>query len=247
MVLYFVGLGLGDEKDISIRGLEIVKKCDYVYLESYTSAMQRNLKELAAFYGKPVMEANRILVEQRAEEILKKAKEGNVAFLVVGDPFGATTHIDLRLRAQKEGINVKVIHNASIINAVGEIGLELYKYGKVTSIPFDNMKIASPYEVFLNNQKMGLHTLFLLDLDPSKNKFMSIIEGIDYLLKNGLDPKQTCVGIAGLGQEGQEIKTFSAAGAFKEHFTKRPQCLIVPGKLHFVEEEALKIWKAQLN
>lgn len=243
MTLYFIGLGLADQKDISLKGLETIKNCDYIYLERYTSVLQCDLKELASFYGKPVIEADRSLVEQRAEEILEKAKTEDVAFLVAGDPFGATTHIDLRLRAQKLGIKVKVIHNASIINAVGEIGLELYKYGKVTSIPFDNMKIATPYEVFLMNHKMGLHTLFLLDLDPIKNKFMTIIEGVDFLLKNGLDPKQLCVGIAGLGSDNQEIKVFSAAGAFKEHFTKKPQCLIVPGKLHFVEEEALKMWK----
>lgn len=243
MTLYFIGLGLADQKDITLKGLETIKGCDYVYLERYTSVLQCDLKELASFYGKPVIEADRSLVEQRAEEILEKAKTEDVAFLVAGDPFGATTHIDLRLRAQKLGIKVKVIHNASIINAVGEIGLELYKYGKVTSIPFDNMKIATPYEVFLMNHKMGLHTLFLLDLDPIKNKFMTIIEAVDFLLKNGLDPKQQCVGVAGLGTDQPEIKAFSAAGAFKEHFTKKPQCLIVPGKLHFVEEEALNLWK----
>ena len=36
-MLYVVGLGLGDEKDITVNGLEAVKKCERVYLEAYTS------------------------------------------------------------------------------------------------------------------------------------------------------------------------------------------------------------------
>jgi len=38
-MLYLVGLGLGDAKDITVRGLEIVKKADTVYLEAYTSIL----------------------------------------------------------------------------------------------------------------------------------------------------------------------------------------------------------------
>jgi diphthamide biosynthesis methyltransferase len=126
---------------------------------------------------------------------------------------------------------------------VGEIGLELYKYGKVTSIPFINQDIAAPFEVFKMNQKNGLHTLFLLDLDPAKNKFMVIHDAIDYLFRNELNPKQLCIGVAGLGSENPEIKAGTATALFKEKFTKKPQCLIIPGKLHFMEEDALKIWK----
>jgi diphthine synthase len=38
-MLFIIGLGLGDCKDITVRGLEIIKKCDRVYLESYTSIL----------------------------------------------------------------------------------------------------------------------------------------------------------------------------------------------------------------
>jgi diphthine synthase len=243
MTLYFIGLGLADEKDITCNGLEIVRKCTYLYLDTYTSMLSKPIQALETLYAKKIIKADRSLVEKHAEQILEKAKSENVAFLVVGDPFGATTHIDLRLRAHKEGIAVKVIHNASIVNAVAEIGLELYKYGKVTSIPFDNNKIATPFEVFKMNQKNGLHTLFLLDLDSSKNKFMTIRDAIDYLFRNNLDSKQLCIGIAALGSDQQEIKVMTAAALFKEKFSKKPQCLIIPGKLHFMEEEALKLWK----
>ena len=48
----------------------------------------------------------------------------------------ATTHTDLELRALDLGIPVKTIHNASIMNAVGAAGLQLYRYGETISIVF---------------------------------------------------------------------------------------------------------------
>ena len=38
-MLYLVGLGLADEKDITVKGLEIVKKAERVYLEAYTAVL----------------------------------------------------------------------------------------------------------------------------------------------------------------------------------------------------------------
>lgn len=45
-------------------------------------------------------------MESNADEILPKRADENVAFLVVGDPFGATTHTDLILRAKERDIQV---------------------------------------------------------------------------------------------------------------------------------------------
>jgi len=105
MTLYFIGIGLNDEKDISIKGLELVKKADFVYLENYTSKLNCNLSYLEQLYGKKIIFADRNLVENEAEKtILKDAKAKEVAFLVVGDVFSATTHMDLYLRAKKMGI-----------------------------------------------------------------------------------------------------------------------------------------------
>ena len=143
MTLYMIGIGLWDKKDITAKGLEAIRLCDYVYLEDYTSKMNCTKEELEEFYGKKIKLADRDLVEQRAHEILDKAREHEVAFLVIGDVFAATTHTDIRLRAFKKGIQVKVIHNASVLTALGETGLELYKFGKVTSIPFENENVIS--------------------------------------------------------------------------------------------------------
>jgi diphthine synthase len=135
-MLYFVGLGLGDAKDITVRGLEIVKRCETVYLEHYTSVLTCGQQELEAVYGRTVELADRDLVEQGAGAILEAARTSEVAFLVVGDPFGATTHSDLVLRARELGVPHKVVHNASIMNAVGCCGLQLYNFGETVSIPF---------------------------------------------------------------------------------------------------------------
>lgn len=45
-MLFLVGLGLGDPKDITVKGLEIVKNADAVYLEAYTSILTVGKDEL---------------------------------------------------------------------------------------------------------------------------------------------------------------------------------------------------------
>ena len=249
MPLYFIGLGLNNEKDISVKGLEAIKKCDIVYLENYTSVLNCKKEDLEKFYGKKIILARRNLVEE-SSEIIENAKTKNVAFLVAGDPLVATTHIDLFLRAKKEDIKCNVIHNASIVSVVGVTGLQVYKFGKITSIPLENENIESPYDVLKDNLSLGLHTLFLLDLNPEEEKFLSVNDAIRYLLKVELkrnekvfSEKTICVGCARLGSENQLIKAGTAKDLLKINFGKPVHCLIVPGKLHFMEEEGLKIWK----
>ncbi len=242
MTLYFIGLGLGDEKDITVKGIEIIKKADVVYLEEYTSKLVMCSKEeLEKFYGKKIISADRDLVENKAEDtILKDAKTKEVAFLVIGDPFSATTHLDLKIRANELKIKTVVIQNTSIINAVSIIGLDIYKYGRVTTIPFENKNVNSPLAVIKNNMKNKLHTLVLLDLDPAHDKYMNVSEALDYLLKKGMGANQLCVGCGGVGSEIPLIKAGKARDLLKAKFDRFPQCLIVPAKLHFMEEEALK-------
>ncbi len=250
MVLYFIGIGLNDEKDISVKGLEIVRKCDFVYLENYTSKINVPVNSLERIYGKNVILADRELVEQKSEEILDNASIKKVAFLVIGDAMSATTHIDLMLRAKKRKIKTQVIHNASILTAVGITGLQLYKFGKITSIPFDNDNIEAPYDVLAANQKAKLHTLFLLDLNPKENKFLTINDAIRYLLKIEIKRGEKvftdstlCVGCAKIGSLDQIIKAGKAKDLLKFDFKEGPYCLIVPSKMHFMEEEGLKLWE----
>nr|CAD7429307.1 unnamed protein product [Timema monikensis] len=131
------------------------------------------------FYECPVILADRDLVEQGSDEILRDALTKDIAFLVVGDPFGATTHTDLVLRAQEAGIPCQVVHNASIMNAIGccglqfghpcfqnENGFQLYSFGETVSIPYwtDTWQPDSFYDKIASNRSRGLHTLCLLDI-----------------------------------------------------------------------------------
>ena len=118
-----IGLGLSDEKDITIKGLEAVKSSEYVYLEMYTAILMIINERLSKFFDKEVIVADREFVESGCEIMIEQAKTSNVSFLVVGDPFCATTHTDLYLRCIERGVEIKVIHNASIVNAMGCCGL----------------------------------------------------------------------------------------------------------------------------
>ena len=242
MTLYMIGLGLSDEKDISVRGLEIVKNCDFIYLENYTSVLQCKVEKLEKFYDKKIILANRAGVEQ-SDDIIERAANGNVALLVVGDPMCATTHIDLYIRAKKKDIKVEVIHNSSIVSAVGILGLEVYKYGKITSIPFHNENVKTPIEVYEMNKKMGLHTLFLLDLEPESGKFLSIKDAAEYLISNGIDGKINAIGCARIGSADRKIIVDSLQDLGKDDFGKEPYCIVIPGNLHFMEEDALKMFQ----
>ncbi|KAM0793597.1 hypothetical protein ACM66B_001030 [Microbotryomycetes sp. NB124-2] len=178
-MLYLVGLGLSDEKDVTVRGLEAIKKSDRVYLEAYTSILGVGKERLEAFYDKQVVVADRDMVETESDAILADADKVDVSFLVVGDPFGATTHADLLLRADALNIPYTVIHNASVMNAVGALGLALYNYGQTVSIPFftDNWRPDSWLGRIRENSKLGLHTLCLLDIKVKEQSEENLARG----------------------------------------------------------------------
>lgn len=251
MTLNIMGIGLNDEKDITLKCLELVKKADFVYLENYTSKLNCNLSYLEKLYGKKIILADRKLVEMDAEKtILQQAREKEVAFLVVGDVFSATTHMDLYLRAKKLGIKTRITHNASVLTAIGITGLQLYKFGKITSIPIENENVEVPYDVLKSNQKNNLHTLFILDLKLNSNDSLSLNDAIRYLLKvelkkgeKVLTDNTLCIGCAKLGSLDQIIKVGKANDLLKFDFKNGMHCLIVPSKqLHFMEEEALRLY-----
>ncbi|CCE62028.1 hypothetical protein TPHA_0B03580 [Tetrapisispora phaffii CBS 4417] len=236
-MLYLIGLGLSYKSDITVRGLEAVRKCSAVYLEHYTSIlMAASKEELEEYYGSEVILADRELVETGSEIILRDAREKDVAFLVVGDPFGATTHTDLVLRAKRENIPVEIIHNASVMNAVGACGLQLYNFGQTISMVFftDSWRPDSWYEKILENRKIGLHTLVLLDIKVKEQsienmargrliyeppRYMSISQCCEQLLEieevkgtKAYTPDTPAVAISRLGSDRQTFKS----GTIKE-------------------------------
>ena len=269
MTLYMIGLGLYDMMDITLRGLEAIRHCDVIYLEHYTAVLHTSKEALENFFKKPIILATREMVETGSANIVEEAKTKEVAFLVVGDPFGATTHADLFLRARKQKVPIEVVHNASIISAVGVVGLELYKYGKTTSIVFpdENWLPDTPYHVIKRNRECGFHTLCLLDIkvaEPSREdllkgnntpqppRFMTVQQGLDVLKrledKHGLGvitDDTIVIGVARLGgvNDVPEVCSGKIKDLLQVDFGKPMHSLIVPApELHHMEEEMLHQW-----
>ncbi|KAI1775513.1 Diphthine synthase [Hypoxylon cercidicola] len=178
-MLYLVGLGLSDETDITVKGLDVVKKASRVYLEAYTSILLVDQSILEKYYGRSIVVADREMVESNSDEILRDAQTVDVAFLVVGDPFGATTHTDLVLRARELSIPVQTVPNASIMSGIGATGLQLYNFGQTVSMVFflDNWRPASFYDRIKENRTIGLHTLVLLDIKVKEQSLENMARG----------------------------------------------------------------------
>ena len=246
-MLYLISLGLYDEKDMSLRALETAKKCDMLYCEFYTNKNKTTPEKLSKFIGKSVKKLNRSDLEENAEKILKEAKTKDVGIFVGGDVLSATTHISLVLDAKKAGIKTEVIHSSSIFTAIAETGLQLYNFGKTTTLPFPEKGYSptGPYDMVLQNKKLGLHTLILLDTKPDKQ--MDVKKGLEILLelekqkKKKLFTKKTkVVAACELGGKGIiKYDTIESLIRNKGLEDKTPAVIIVPGKLHFLEKEFL--------
>jgi diphthine synthase len=127
--MYLIGLGLSI-KDVTAKGLEAIKKCDKVYADAYTSILvDGTIEELCKFLHVRVEPLQREKIESN-DELIKEAKEKNIALLVIGDPLTATTHMQLILDMEKQGIKTEIIHGVSAFTSVAEIGIQLYKLGR---------------------------------------------------------------------------------------------------------------------
>jgi diphthine synthase len=238
-MLYIIGLGL-NERSISREGLEALEKCKRVYLENYTVDFPYTVHQLEEIIGKKIIEADRDKVEGLS--IVDESKKLNVALLVYGSPLVATTHISLIEECKDMGIKFKIVHNASIFDAVAETGLQLYKFGKVASMPAWNLKQNfSPdsfMEIVKGNFSIGAHSLILIDIGldfPDALKQLKVsAEKYDISLKKAV----VC---QALGTKNKKILYRSIKEL--EEFTgvKKPYCMILPSeKLHHVEKEVLE-------
>jgi diphthine methyl ester synthase len=224
MPIYLVGLGLGSLEDVTVAGLKLIREADEVYLEHYTSILSStDTSEFETFYKKAVILADRDFIEgEGLNNLIERAKSIKIAILVVGDPFCATTHSDLVLRARHKSVEVVVVHNASIVSAIACTGLQIYRFGETISIPLwtETWKPESFFQKLQGNADRDLHTLCLLDIKVKertiegimKNKdifhpprFMNCIEGLEQLVASGLDDQLVCVGVARVGKNDQKI------------------------------------------
>ena len=246
-MLVFIGLGLYDEKDLTLRGVEEAGSCSQLFAEFYTSRLSgTTLEKLEGVLGKKITVLSRSEVES-GDVILKAAETGKTGFLVPGDPLISTTHIALRIDAKQRGIETRVVHNTSINSAApGLSGLFNYKFGASSSIPFpsEGYRPDSFYHVASENKKRGLHTLLFLDI---KDRLMTVNEALKILLDierdKGLNVATNDSIAIGLGCVGSETPVL-IAGRIKDligrDFGPVPHVLIMPGELHFMEEEYLK-------
>ncbi len=248
--LIFIGLGLYDEKDISVKGLEAARNADKVYSEFYTSDLAGStLEDVEKQIGCGVKRLSREEVENEALP-LKDALDKKVAFLTAGDPMAATTHVDLRLRAEKEGVTTSMIHSSSIFSAVPSLlGVQHYKFGRTVTLPYpkeDRDYPVSPYKNISENKERGLHTLVLLDINSEDGEYMDVNEGVEALMalekrsKADVITEDTLLaGLARVGSSDPDIKAGGPKELLKHDFGPGLHCMVVFGSLHFMEIDSL--------
>jgi diphthine synthase len=249
--LWFVGLGLTDERGLSLAALEALRAADRVFAEEYTAvAPPGTLERVATLIGHPVEPLDRPLLESERPILDALAGAGRVALLVVGDPFAATTHVALRLAAERAGYGWRYVPNASILTAAaGFLGLMHYRFGRTVSLPLPAPDFAprSPLEQLAANRTRGLHTLVLLDLRPDERRFLGAGEALRMLSSGpgALAPGTPAAVVARVGQE-------SAAGWYGPidrlvdvDFGPPLHAVVVPAELHFEEAAALERYRVR--
>lgn len=248
-MLYLIGLGLYDDGDISLKGAETLKKVEVIYAEFYTARLlTESIKTLEDKLDVKINMLTREAVEEENIPILK-AENKDVAFVCAGDPLIATTHTDLMIQAKKKGIDTRVIHSSSILTAApGLSGLQAYKFGKVTTIPFpaENYFPHSPYLAIKNNLEGSMHTLVLMDIQAHLDRYMTANQGLEYLLNVEKERKDEVITedtlvvvVARAGAEKPVVRADKMGKLIDEDFGGPLHCLIIPSDLHFVEAEAL--------
>ncbi len=252
-MLILIGLGL-ETKDISLRGLQAATEADKVLFEQYTSFISKEyLDYLKEATGQEMVSITREDMEEKAEATIKDAKDGNLAILVPGDPLVATTHYSTLIdAAHKMKIKTKVYHAASIYSAaVGESGLDVYKFGPPVTIAFwsKNYKPVSFLDSIKRNLENNHHTLLLLDIDQKNKRPMKLSEATE-LLKNAelerlfdiINEGLRIVILGNVGKDDQELAYVRIGDANKveKRFEGKVLSLVVPAQLSFAEKESLE-------
>ena len=262
-MLHIMGIGYKKEH-INLEMLKVIKSSSLIFLETYTSFYEDSLRELSKFINKEIIVCDRDDIEINIDKkIFHEAKTSDIVLMIIGDPLIATTHTDLILRCKELKINFKVYSNVSVINFICNTGLQFYKFGKITSIPFFSEKFMprTPYLIYVDNYKMGAHTLFLLDLNPNEDiaykgqekylkasdalkfmldipKFMLENEEIEEKEASFIDEETLGIICSRLGFEDEKILYGTISNLIEydvKNNLKEPICLIIPGDLHEME------------
>ncbi len=241
-MLYLIGLGIWDEGDISLRGIESCRKADRLYAELYTSVWGGDLRKLEKLIRKKIRVIGRRDLEEWSARLVREAKRRNVVVLVPGDPLSATTHSGLIDEARKEGVRVEVVHSSSVFTAVAETGLNLYNFGKTVTVvaPAGKYRPESFYSTIVENRARGMHTLLLLDIRMSVQEGLGVLMDIERRKNQRvLRPRGRIVVASSMGSPKRVIRYGTVTELSGEDFPP-PAVIIIPGRLNFFEKEFLE-------
>ena len=244
-MLSFVGLGLYDERSVTVRGAEVIASADRVFAEFYTSRLAgTDLETLEATHGTTIEVREREGVEQEPGPILDAAADGQAVFLTAGDPMISTTHVDLRLRAVERGIETQVVHGTTAQTAASSLtGLQNYRFGKATTLPFERSHGGtgvpdSVLATLAGNRDRDLHTLVYLDIDREGGAYMTAAEGAALLDAAGIDGLGVVVAQA--GSDEPTVAADRLAALAEDDFGPPLHLLVLPGSLHPLEADAVR-------
>jgi diphthine synthase len=267
-LLYIIGIGISEFDSLPIGSVDILKNSDFVFIERFTGFISDDffvriknvLDDSIEPQSKTVVDirfVKRWYIED-GREILEKAAFNNVSILAYGDPLVATTYNELMIRAKRLSIDVKVIHSSSgLISLIGETGLQPYKFGKMVTMMNDPMSSISVYNTIYDNLSLGLHTLILTEynnddgianFDSSSNPFyLSPKKVFDLLLKRegeiklaNLSAKTFAIVARQIGSVNSQILSGNIDSLSKLDYEGGPNSVIIPGSLHFIEEDSLR-------
>ena len=250
-MLYLIGTGIYETFEMG-NSIDILKNCDRIYVERFTSPISDKVIQILKSNlgpGKKVELVKRWYVED-GRQILDESKTLNVALISYGDPTIATTFTELRTRAKRNDIDVKVIHAASgITSLVGESGLQIYKIGKLVTMMEERQSAISVYATIFNNMNLNCHTIILTEYRQEENGsffFLKPNEVISRLMEIEKDIKYEFVSedsflivLSRIGTESQRIVSGQIKSLLNMDYGEGPHALIFPSKLHFTEEDAL--------
>ncbi len=213
-MLWFVGLGISGTRSIPIEVVKIIQEADFVYLEAFTSPISKQHEdEIKNMVKGSFKIAKRWLVED-GQEILNASKNSTVVLLSYGDPYV----------------------------------LQFYKVGRVVTIMNEKKSTISPYTTIFKNLEQGLHSVILLEYNHNENYFLDPKNAISNLLdvekeqKSGALNEDTFAIIASrIGFDTQKIISGKFSNLLKVNFGKPPHSIIITGRLHFTESDAINV------
>jgi diphthine synthase len=241
-MLTFVGLGLWDERSVTVEGREAITTADRVFAEFYTSRLVgTTLEDVETFHDTTIEVRDREGIERDPEPILEAAEAGEAVFCTAGDPMISTTHVDLRLRAHERGIETRVIHGTTAAAAAASLtGLQNYRFGKATTLPFPYGSMGVPgsvVDVLEGNAERDLHTLVFLDIKQVEDRYMTADTAAGLLAEELGD--HLAVAVCRAGSPDPLVVADGLPALAEREFGGHLHLLVLPASLHHVEREAL--------